>query len=301
MQVVAAALIFVLALLWSLAGAISVFRPLRVFRIRNRPQGALMLATGVAAMFLSVIFIAVIGDEKHSTAYNISLFSTISVLLLLVASVVAFILSPTRGVAKWAALGCAVGLVLGFYAFESNYEAERKAEKARAAGFASVAEWQSAENAKAAQIKADAERIASEKNALEERRRNEERAAEDQRRAERERRAAEEKAAEESRCANDVNCLASRFLSEATSQCPPAIERLAINDFKWMDSNNSWVDPKFTRVRAGSEKSIITFVGDKIKYQNGFGAWTWHTYECDINVKTNKAVAVRAYPGRLPN
>src|SRR5690242_1978084 len=132
MQVVAAALIFVLALLWSLAGAISVFRPLRVFRIRNRPQGALMLATGVAAMFLSVILIAVIG-EKHSTAYNISLFSTISVLLLLVASVVAFILSPTRGVAKWAALGCAVGLVLGFYAFESNYEAERKAEKARAA------------------------------------------------------------------------------------------------------------------------------------------------------------------------
>jgi hypothetical protein len=285
MQVVAAALIFVLALLWSLAGAISVFRPLRVFRIRNRPQGALMLATGVAAMF----------------PYNISLFSTISVLLLVVASVVAFILSPTRGVAKWAALGCAVGLVLGFYAFESNYEAEKKAEKARAAGFASVAEWQSAENAKAAQIKADAERIASEKNALEERRRNEERAAEDQRRAERERRAAEEKAAEESRCANDVNCLASRFLSEATSQCPPAIERLAINDFKWMDSNNSWVDPKFTRVRAGSEKSIITFVGDKIKYQNGFGAWTWHTYECDINVKTNKAVAVRAYPGRLPN
>ena len=46
--------------------------------------------------------------------------------------------------------------------------------------------------------------------------------------------------------------------------------------------------------------SMITYRGDKIKFQNGFGAWSWYIYECDYDLKNEKVIDVRAEPGRFP-
>ncbi len=43
----------------------------------------------------------------------------------------------------------------------------------------------------------------------------------------------------------------------------------------------------------------LTYIGDKIQFQNGFGAWQNHIYECDYDAGTGKPIEVRAQPGRL--
>lgn len=55
-------------------------------------------------------------------------------------------------------------------------------------------------------------------------------------------------------------------------------------------SHFRWLDEK-----AGT----LTYIGDKIQFQNGFGAWQTHIYECDYNPATESALSVSARPGRL--
>jgi len=79
--------------------------------------------------------------------------------------------------------------------------------------------------------------------------------------------------------------------------CTGPVERLAKNNFEWTDR---WFEPKFTQYRWKDKKrGIVTHIGDKIKYQNGFGAWVYHIYECDFDAATNTVLDVRARPGRL--
>ena len=47
-------------------------------------------------------------------------------------------------------------------------------------------------------------------------------------------------------------------------------------------------------------RGIITYVGDKISFQNGFGAWVNSTYACDYEAGTDTAFDARAWAGRLP-
>ena len=79
--------------------------------------------------------------------------------------------------------------------------------------------------------------------------------------------------------------------------CQDPIEKLAKNRAEWTDSH--W-HLKFNRFRWKDERQgVITYIGDKIKFQNGFGAWIFHTYECDYDTQNEMTLAVRAQPGRL--
>ena len=60
------------------------------------------------------------------------------------------------------------------------------------------------------------------------------------------------------------------------------------------------LEPKLTRWRSTQDGNVFTYVGDSIEFQNGFGAWQPHVYECDYNVITERVIDVRARPGRLP-
>jgi hypothetical protein len=40
--------------------------------------------------------------------------------------------------------------------------------------------------------------------------------------------------------------------------------------------------------------------GDKIKYQNGFGAWVFHIYKCDLDASGNVLAVSHTTRGRLP-
>lgn len=110
--------------------------------------------------------------------------------------------------------------------------------------------------------------------------------------AERERKEAVELAG----CKKDLQCWGNRNIPTAGFACDDHIERLAKYSFEWTDG---WLEQKFSRFRWKSKPKVLTYFGDKIKMQNGFGAWQQYTYECDLNTETDTALAVRAEPGRL--
>lgn len=106
------------------------------------------------------------------------------------------------------------------------------------------------------------------------------------------------KAEAEARCRADLKCFIELEILNADAYCPEYVERLAKNNHEW---TNGWLSPKFTRWKwKDQSKRQVTFLGDKIKFQNGFGAWVVHIYECDFDTATQTVLGVRARPGRLP-
>ncbi len=78
--------------------------------------------------------------------------------------------------------------------------------------------------------------------------------------------------------------------------CQTPVERLAKYRFEWTDK---WYEPKFSRYRwKNSKHDAVVVSGDKIRYQNGFGAMQYHIYECHIRVKDEKIIYLTARPGR---
>ena len=75
-------------------------------------------------------------------------------------------------------------------------------------------------------------------------------------------------------------------------------EKLASHSVKWVDGT---LEPKIRRYQwSGSKLEVVTLVGDKAKFQNGFGACTNVIYECDMGIGAEPAVlGVRAQEGRL--
>ncbi len=102
---------------------------------------------------------------------------------------------------------------------------------------------------------------------------------------------------EEAQCKVSLNCWAEKHHIRATSSCRGLIERLAQYQFEWIDK---WHEPKFSHFRWKSlQLGTVTYAGDRIKFQNGFGAWQFYIYECDFNPNSGQVVDVRAMPGRL--
>lgn len=106
-----------------------------------------------------------------------------------------------------------------------------------------------------------------------------------------------ERRVEEARCRTDLQCGGDKKSLAAIFKCQDPIEGLAKHQAEWTDG---WLEPKFSHFRWKDQtRGIVTYFGDKIKFQNGFGAWTIHTYECDYDTEQDTALAVRAQPGRL--
>lgn len=102
----------------------------------------------------------------------------------------------------------------------------------------------------------------------------------------------------DAQCKQDLACWAERHQVGATVRCTRVVERLAKNDFEWTDG---MLEPKFSHYRWKDQaKGVVTYIGDRIKYQNGFGAWIHHTYECDYQPDGEVVLDARASPGRLP-
>lgn len=104
---------------------------------------------------------------------------------------------------------------------------------------------------------------------------------------------AEQQAKQAAECAVDLKCLDTKYSAEANYACEKPIERLAKNNFQWF---NEWPYPKFSQLRRGPVLGSMTVIGERIKFQNGFGAWIIHHYECDFDTRTKTVLAVRAQP-----
>jgi hypothetical protein len=103
--------------------------------------------------------------------------------------------------------------------------------------------------------------------------------------------------AEAEACKKDLQCWGDKHTVMAGFRCDSHVEKLAKYDFQWTDG---FLEPKFSRFRWKSKESgIITYIGDKIRFQNGFGAWQNYVYECDLDPISQVVRDVRARPGRL--
>jgi len=108
---------------------------------------------------------------------------------------------------------------------------------------------------------------------------------------------AEAKKSQAAGCWEDLQCLGDKHSIEASFPCSRAVERLAQFDFEWTDG---FLGPKFTHFRWKSKKAgIVTYIGDEIKFQNGFGAMQYHTYYCDYDTNKKTVVDVFAISGRM--
>lgn len=97
---------------------------------------------------------------------------------------------------------------------------------------------------------------------------------------------------------NDLSCWGNKGVVAAGVYCPRYIEQLAKHSVKWTDGT---FELKFSRFRwADQEKGIITYIGDKAEFQNGFGAYTNVIYQCDMAADGKTVLDARVVEGRLP-
>lgn len=109
--------------------------------------------------------------------------------------------------------------------------------------------------------------------------------------------AAETPKVDDATCRKDLQCWGDKQTVAAGVYCKDPVERLAQYSARWTDG---MLEPKFSHFRwLNQEQGSITFIGDKIEFQNGFGAFQGHIYECDFNPAINQVLDVRARPGRL--
>ena len=86
----------------------------------------------------------------------------------------------------------------------------------------------------------------------------------------------------------DQDCR-NKFSSTAEARCPRQIERLLKYDHEWTDG---WAGLKFvTAFDQGG--GLVRYAGNKLKAQNGFGAWQNSVpYSCTIDVNTKEVIRV---------
>lgn len=164
--------------------------------------------------------------------------------------------------------------------------------KAQAQGFADGNEMVAAQK-KGAKTKAEYDQILAAETAAQAKATAEEAKA----KAEQEKATQVAKEEADANCRKDLQCWAEKHFSSASVYCPQQIERLAKYDVKWTDG---MLEPKLSRYKWKSkDKGIVSYIGDKIQFQNGFGAFQNHIYVCDVDTTTDQVVSVDAMPGRL--
>ena len=96
-------------------------------------------------------------------------------------------------------------------------------------------------------------------------------------------------------CKQDLECWGDKNTVGAGVRCEEPIERLAKYAHEWTDG---MLEPKMSHYRWQNRSAgVVTFIGDKLRFQNGFGAWQNVVYECDYDGKT--VLDVRVHEGRL--
>lgn len=110
--------------------------------------------------------------------------------------------------------------------------------------------------------------------------------------------AAAAQAVDDASCKQDLQCWGDKFSISASVYCKEPVTKLGKYSSRWTDST---FETKFSRFRwLNKDAGTLTYIGDKIEFQNGFGAFQKYIYECDFNPEGNLVLSVRAEPGQLP-
>jgi hypothetical protein len=98
-------------------------------------------------------------------------------------------------------------------------------------------------------------------------------------------------------CIKDIECWGKRNYVTASVFCQEPIERMAKHSVEWTDR---WLQTKVSGwSRVPPAPGAVTYIGDRVKFQNGFGAWSPMIYECDFDPVAQRVLAVRVREGRL--
>lgn len=99
-------------------------------------------------------------------------------------------------------------------------------------------------------------------------------------------------------CKTELRCWAEKHIHLAAVKCRRHIERSAKYQAEW---TGSWYEPTFSHYRWSSNSAAgrVTYIGDRVKFQNGFGAWSPMVYECVYNPAIEDVADVRVQAGRL--
>ena len=98
------------------------------------------------------------------------------------------------------------------------------------------------------------------------------------------------------KCLQDIDCVAENLTwgSEADVYCSDHIEDYARYSHEWTDG---FGEKKFNRVIIMPPDYLtVKFVGDKVRFQNGFGAWQRMRYTCVYDPLNNSVVEVEVWP-----
>lgn len=98
-------------------------------------------------------------------------------------------------------------------------------------------------------------------------------------------------------CRKSLQCWGDKHMIAAAVYCAGEVPKLASYTSRWTDG---MLEPKLSRISwLDQEAGTLTFWGDKIEFQNGFGAWQTMTYSCDFDPASQIVLDVQAAPGRL--
>lgn len=118
--------------------------------------------------------------------------------------------------------------------------------------------------------------------------------------AKKEREKAERKhqlAQREANCRTDLSCFGERNMGDAVYVCKKGVEKQAKYDFQWLDEGI--FNPTFSSMRWKNQSDgIVTYIGSKLKLQNGFGAWQYYTYYCDFDTQNDRVTGIRLVEGQ---
>lgn len=108
---------------------------------------------------------------------------------------------------------------------------------------------------------------------------------------------AQAKAEADVKCAQDLSCIGEKFVVTVSGFCSQRVEQQAKNAVQWTDKA---LEQKFKYYQWGNqEKTVVTLEGDKVQFQNGFGAFVNMVYACDVDVKSGDVLGVRVEEGKL--
>lgn len=174
---------------------------------------------------------------------------------------------------------------------QSGFESATDQMAAQSAGFSDPVLWgpkreelRKAQAASEAARKAEAEKAAADAQAEIKKIAAAKVAEEARLRAEEERKKKDAAAA----CLADLACVWKEQSVYMSAECKVAVQRLAKWDYEWTDG---WTDRAFSPVWLEKDNGLVLLSGDKLKLQNGFGAWKHVSYLCTYNPAIKQAVS----------
>jgi len=102
---------------------------------------------------------------------------------------------------------------------------------------------------------------------------------------------------EDVKCRADLQCWGDKNAGAASRKCRELVEKHAKYQFEWTDGA---LESKFPLFAWKDEsRRTLSYFGDRIKFQNGFGAWQFMKYQCDYDPATETVLGVSVAPGRM--